>query len=277
MTNLDRRDFLKAASAGLAGLLVPEWLSAEGLKHRHIDYSKIPVPKIGYFPIIKEPNLSGISLADRSTDIGRIQRALRWDNISRAVGQRYSMPHRVLLGMICVESEGDPTQPNRLGDGGVGLIHMQPLMAAAYGLKMITPSIRLRDFPQGRKIERAIDTVSADLKDLIGYDDRFHPIKNIDAAARMVCDHYERKHSWTNALKRYSGRKSYGQKVMNYVRELGSKRFMDGVREDFSRRNQNFRVDAMPLNFDRYRAVFRGLNKNYGLDAYTKLKRHPVQ
>ena len=45
-------------------------------------------------------------------------------------GSRNSLQYskNYLLGMICVESEGDPTQPNLSGDGGLGLIHMQPLL-----------------------------------------------------------------------------------------------------------------------------------------------------
>jgi len=275
--DFNRRDFLRATSLGLAGLLVPELLDAQRGGHRHRDYSKIPVPKIGYAPIVREPNLHGVRLADRrGNNIGRVQRALRWDNITRAVGERYKMPHRILLGMSCVESEGDPTQANDLEDGGLGLIHMQPLMASKYGLKMITKSKKLRDFSQGRRIERVIDTVDADLKDLIKYDDRFHPIKNIDAAARMVCDHYERSHSWERALEKYAGRKDYDSKVMDYVGRMGSKPFMDNVREDFNRRNKNFKVEGKHIDFDRYRQIFRGLNRNYGLDDYAKLEKHPV-
>ena len=64
---------------------------------------------------------------------------------------------------------------------------------------------------------------------------------------------------------------------MNYVGELGSKKFMDGVRADFSRRNQNLKLQGVPVNFDGYRAAFRNANRNYGLDAYAKLRRYPVQ
>ena len=68
-----------------------------------------------------------------------------------------------LLGMICVESEGDPTQPNGSGDGGAGLIHMQPMLASAYGLRMITKSKKLRDFAQGRKTKKELLKCSTEI------------------------------------------------------------------------------------------------------------------
>ncbi len=199
---VSRRSFLGQLSKGIGLMIVgsiplidtllPEQSEARTRKHtqkhRHRDYSKIPVPNVDYKPIIVEPNLSRIRLADNDTMIGRIQRSYRWRNITRAVERRYSIPSDYLLGMMCIESEGDPTQPNNSGDGGVGLIHMQPLLASKYGLDLITNSRRLRDFRQGKKIDRAIDMTNGDLKDLIKVDERFHPIKNIDAAGRMLCD-----------------------------------------------------------------------------------------
>lgn len=122
------------------------------------------MPKIGYQELVKEINFPQLTLADNDTKIGRIQRALRWENIVRAVEIRYNIPKNYLLGMICVESEGDPTQPNLSGDGGLGLIHMQPLLATKYGLNLISNSKKLRDFVQGRKIRRIIDMENGDLK-----------------------------------------------------------------------------------------------------------------
>jgi len=136
----NRRDFLKATIGGLTASMLPSELEAR------VDYSKISVPKVGYTPIVKEQNLSGVSLLPIETEVGRIQRALRWANITRAVENRYSIPENLLLGMICAESEGDPTQPNARGDGGAGLIHMQPKMSTKYGLKLISPSTKLVDY-----------------------------------------------------------------------------------------------------------------------------------
>jgi soluble lytic murein transglycosylase-like protein len=292
--NEGRRDFLKLTGSTLTYLFLGsalESLSAipaeaarrkkksprHNLPHVHRNYAKIPIPKLSYAPLVKEPNLSRVSVADNNTDIGRMQRALRFRNITDAVERRYGIPKDYLLGMICVESEGDPTQPNSSGDGGAGLIHMQPLLASAYGLKMITSSKRLRDFHQGRKINRAIDKTDADLKDLIKYDERFHPIKNIDAAARMICDAYEETHNWDKALKRYAGRGSYTKKVKKYAKKAQDAGFKQKMKADFARRNTGVMLHGRQITYIYYQGVFFEQNRNYGLDAYRKLPAYRVQ
>ena len=229
---ISRRSFLIGALSAI-------FLGNEGLFNeseasrkngRRIDYPKLKIPRLGYTPRFHEPDMRGIQLASNDTHIGRVQRAARWRNISRAVEKRYNVPRDYLLGMICVESEGDPTQPNLGNDGGVGLIHMQPVVAASYGLRLIDNSKKLVDYRQGRKIDRTIDLHNGDLKDLIKLDDRFHPVMNIDAAGRMLADHYQRRKSWNDGFRRFSGRKTYGRKVIGYVRKLHSTRFMSQVR-----------------------------------------------
>jgi hypothetical protein len=282
---MERRDFIEAISSGLAGLLFPEMAFAENenlpkRKHMHTNYARIPVPRVGYKHIVNEPPLTGVDMSDISTRSGRIERALRWRNIAEAVSGRYGMSSRMLLGMICVESEGDPTQPNGSGDGGAGLIHMQPMLASAYGLKMITNSKKLVDHEQGRKLKKAIEATGGDLKDLIAYDERFHPIKNVDAAARMVCDHYESRggrHSWNKALERYAGRKEYDGNVNSYVANMASSNFMNNLRSAFNERNKNFKINGQTLTFDAYIKAFNQANRNYGLDDYKKLGRQTVE
>jgi len=240
-------------------------------------YYEIPVPKLGYQGIVKEPNLSNIVVAEWESDIGKIQRALRWRNITQAVEQRYGIPKDYLLGMICVESGGDPARPNDLGDGGVGLIHMQPLLTDKYGLRQITNSRRLRDFYQGRKIREALQVTGRDLKELISYDDRFHPIKNIDAAGRMLADSYVKHRNWRRALIEYGGTRKYYREVMRFVNLVQNPKFIAKVIEDFNGRNMGVAVESQPLTFDRYVDIFHQSNRNYGLDWYRKLPRYPIK
>lgn len=239
---------------------------------KHREYSKIPVPKVGYSQIVKEQNFSKVKLANDNTDIGRMQRARRWRNVTRAVETAYDIPENYLLGMACVESEGNPVQPNSLGDGGVGLIHQQPLMASKYGLEMITDSKRLRDFYQGKKINKAIDTYNGDLKDLIKMDDRFHPIKNVDAAGRMLRDSYEHKKSWSKALEAYAGRRTYDDKVIRYAKLANNQKFMNEVCKDFEKRNPNLGMD-----YTSYVSQFQKQNMNYGLEKYKSCKYNKVK
>ncbi len=154
---------------------------------------------------------------------------------------------------------------------------MQPLLASKYGLDLITNSKRLRDFRQGRKIDRAIDFHNGDLKDLIKVDERFHPIKNIDAAGRMLCDFYERTHDWNKALERYAGRGSYDAKVVNCVRKIRSPKFMGTVKKDFWRRNAAFKIAERRLGFDGYVNIFHQVNRNYGIDGYVNLPAYVVK
>lgn len=229
-------------------------------------YKNIRSPPLEYKTAVREISFAGVKLADHNTDVGRAQRALRFRNIAEAVGQRYGIDPLFLLGMIMQESYGDPTQPNEIGDAGLGLIHMQPSMASAYGLDLITDSNKLRDFKQGKKIKEAIDIEDADLKDLIKYDDRFHPIKNIDAAARMLCDSFG-KQGWWGALRRYAGRSSYPRRVFGYAALLRSRSFLARTEQDFKKRNPN-------RSFHQYLSGFADMNRNYGLDEYRKLPKY---
>lgn len=277
---LTRRDFLKVFYGELAiNIFMPKQAEA-GERDR---YCKIPPPKVGYKEIVKEADFSQVSLASldskipSTVHIGRIQRSMRWGNITRAAEKRYGIPNNYLLGMVCVESEGDPTKPNMLGDGGLGLIHMQPHLATKYGLGLITNSNKIRDFYQGKKIRNAIEEEEGNLKKLIQYDDRFHPIKNIDAAARMLCDFYEKKKSWRDALRCYSGRGSYSDKVIEYSRKMSSPKYMAEVISDFKMRNANASVDGRKITFNRYVKLFARQTRNYGLDAYKKLPKRQVR
>ncbi len=245
----------------------------ENPKHSHINYSKLQVPKISYDNNIAETNLKGVGVANRYSRLGRIQRTLRWSNIAEAVSARYGIPTNYLLGMISQESFGDPTVPNLSGDGGAGLIHMQPLLTSKYGLKMITDSKKLRDRLQGKEIQGVLTATGHDLKQLIDEDERFHPVKNIDAAARMVCDYYEQNgHSWSEALFRYAGRRSYPTKIFGFANDINNPKFMSSVSEDFANRNRNFRINGKPFTFDNYLRIFHNSNEhNYGLLEYKKL------
>lgn len=284
---ISRRTFLSGITSTAIAAVVPaiiilpsETEARRGTNQNSVDYSKIPVPKVGYTPIVKEPNLSNIVLVDRDTDIGKIQRALRWSNITEAVENRYGIPKNVLLGMICAESEGDPSQPNAKGDGGAGSIHMQPKSATKYGLRLISPSTKLVDYEQGRLLKKAIQETGGDLKKLIKYDDRFHPIINIDAAARMLCDLYQKQNSgtrsWTRALERYAGRRAYDSRVIDFANKINNPRFMKVVKFNFDYKNPDVRVGGRSINFDRWIGFFHQLNRNYGLDDYRRLPRHRV-
>ncbi len=274
--NHSRRELLIGAGASLGRLLFPDTSEA---KTRTTDYSKIPVPDVGYMELVKEQNLTGVKLAHPLTEIGRVQRALRWKNIAHAVGKRYGIDPHILLGMICQESIGDPIRPNDLNDGGAGLVHMQPYMARKYGLELIDGSNQMRDFSHGNKLRKAIKAENGDLKELIKYDDRWHPIKNIDAAARMICDYYQKTGSWARALEMYAGRRTYDSKVLAFAKKMKDASEMRVVEFNFNRTNKNA-VNRLrfrgPITFKEYINIFNSQNANYGLKKYQKLPSHKV-
>ena len=233
------------------------------IKIKKGNYRKVPKPNCGYKEVVAEKDFPKIELADKYTDVGRAQRALRFKNITDAVEKRYKIPSGILLGMIMQESMGDPTLPNLSGDGGLGLIHMQPLMATRYGLNLITPSTALIDREQGREILKAKCNAKGGLKELVGCDDRFHPIINVDAAARMLCDSFGSK-GWWGTLHRYAGRSEYPAQIMRYRALIDNDSFIKKVEKDFVRRN-------ITVKFSDYLAGSRQNMINYGLDTYKKL------
>ena len=245
-------------------------------KHHHRNYAIIPVPSVSYQHLVPEAAALEINLLDSSTRQGRIERTLRWKPITDAAELRYGVPSSLLMSMICVESEGDPTQPNASGDGGVGLIHMQPLMASLYGLRLITPSTKLVDHQQGRKIDDLVEKTDGDLEELIKHDDRFHPIKNIDAAARMMCDLFERSHTWPRALEMFSGRRTYDSTVLAYQQMINSKSHRKKLSKEFDARNKGKKLRGRTLTFNRYLDYFHALNRNFGLEQYKRESRERV-
>ena len=226
---------------------------------------------MGYTQHYPEPNLKRVRLSDKGTLNGNIQRIMRWGDIAEACQSRYGCPQNILLGMMGRESYGDPVQPNAGGDGGLGLRHIQPSNTLRYGLRMITPSGRLVDHVQGKKIFEAIHQERYDLKELIKYDDRFHPIMGIDVAARMMCDLFSETRNWDRALERYAGRASYDSWVGTIAKSLKDPKIMQKVRDDFDAKNANLVVGGARLTFDRYLKMFHEQNINYGLNDYKKL------
>ena len=120
---MNRRDFLGITASGLVGLLAPNFVQAEsGLfvpeeyidaneaniagdpmpvgtsrKHNHRNYEKVRVPQLGYKHLVGEMKMTGISLSDIDGPRGKIERALRWRNVTDAVASRYGMSSRRLL------------------------------------------------------------------------------------------------------------------------------------------------------------------------------------
>ncbi len=80
----------------------------------------------------------------------------------------------------------------------------------------------MKDRKHAREIDRVKEKHSNNLRELIKYDERFHPVMAVDVAARFLMEKYTRakkknpgvseKELWNKALKLYSGRPYNGKR-----------------------------------------------------------------
>lgn len=240
----------------------------KNLEFRHIE----PDPRIENLTMIGEVYRSGVR-GDRLRGI--LLRALRFQNITRKVEKKYGLPKNVLLAMVMQESMGVDLLPNSSDDGGLGLCHMQPLTATEFGLKTLDGCKDLRNFKHGKKLRKLIQQHKFNKKELIGYDDRFHPILNLDAAGRMLWFYklgpQFRKTPIKTAIYRYAGYRNYKEyyKMVEYYRGmLNDSKVIDDVRKEFNKLNPKLRINGKKANFDTYIRTHQKQHRNYGLDQY---------
>lgn len=268
----NRRDFLKV----LVGGGIATRISASEAR---TNYSKIPVPDVGYKQIVKDYNLSLVELAHKSPNdyqldaISRIQRTERWRNIIEAVENRFSIPQGIIYAVVMNESYGDPLQPNATNDGGLGLVHFQPGTALAYGLNIFGNSRRRgRDQRHGRQLADMLRECKYEIRCVLEEDDRAHPIKNLDAIARYLKDGFSRKGSWDGAIQTINPKgRGYAKRIFKW--RNAARVYKRAAERDFNERNRGKRVNGDVLTFDYYIKSFLDMNKNYGLDEYKKLKK----
>jgi hypothetical protein len=103
----------------------------------------------------------------------------------------------------------------------------------------------MRDLRHGNEIKHVLQKHNNNLKELIRYDDRFHPVMAVDVAARFLMEHFSRvkrtnprmsqKDLWDLALKRYSGRPhyQYGAKVIAYRNKINDRQYIRGIASRF--------------------------------------------
>ena len=250
----------------------------EAIKHqvpKGLDFvQNVPPLQIENLTMIGEVYHSGITGDSKR---GMILRALRFQNITRAVERRYDLPDNLLLAMIMQESMGVDLLPNSTDDGGIGLCHMQPSTASEFGLRTLDNCTDLRNFEHGRKLRSLIRQHKFNRRELIQYDDRFHPILNIDAAGRMIWYYYKGKQLKSTPLRtaiyRYAGYnnyKHYYKMVDYYMKLLADSSVIDDVRRTFNALNPTLRINGQPADFDKYIAEHQQQHSNYGLDKYAQ-------
>ncbi|MEO0468514.1 MAG: hypothetical protein AAF206_02745 [Bacteroidota bacterium] len=274
----------------MASLLTQSWVSAP----HEMDavttlacYKRKPRGDFSYRVVHKEPvmrNLRmvgkvgrcGIEGSDKTERLyGAILRAMRFQNITRKVENKYGLPKNLILAMVIQETGGADLLPNCLDDGGIGLCHMQGSTASSFGVSTYRGFNKLVSKTHGRILRAKIKENNYDRKKLIKYDDRFHPILNLDAAGRMLhCYQQQRVKGLTSmqsGIYRYAGSynyRHYYRNVQYYRKKLNDPAVIAAVRKTFNRRNSRLLINGKKGNYDAYINAHQEQNENYGLKNY---------
>ena len=243
---------------------------------------------LSFKPIIDEPSFENLRMIGKVNKFGvtanskterlhgKILRSLRFQNITRKVEKKYDLPENIILAMIMHETGGVDLLPNGLNDGGLGLCHMQPSVASEFDLKIYKNSKKLKDKRLGKALRKLIKKHNYDRKKLIKYDDRFHPILNIDAVGRMLADYKAPKikglnSEFASAVYRYSGKynfRVYWRNVNYYMRKLNDPDVIKEVEKSFNTKNSNLKINDEKSDFWGYIEAHQEQNINYGLNEY---------
>lgn len=257
-------------------------------------------PTLSYSNVYDEPEFDNLKMIGSVGkygvygDLGKALRTWRFENITSAVEDRYNLPRHLILAMIMEETNGVDLLPNGSGDGGYGLCHMQPPVASQFGLSVYKDckgmvcngkdkrSCKSRD---GQSLNHAAELKNIlvqnnyDRKKVIKYDDRLHPILNIDAVGRMIASYMDGPRiegcgPLRTAICRYAGRynyASYWKDVRRNMKLLSDPVFMKKVEDAFNKANPNLIVNGEEGDFDMYIDISQNQAYNYGLEEYINL------
>lgn len=218
---------------------------------------------------------------------GKMARALRFENITRMVENRYCLPEGILMAMIMQETMGMDCKANwspkhPWGDGGFGICHIQGVVGEEYGLNTVCDeSCGEKDSPfkcyrHARILGKAMTYLdNCDASKYSSRDDRLHPILNLDAVGRILA---RKKGDIEDKVKFYRGgtkeqREKYWLRVKSYHRNLQSEWRRKKVSAEFNRINRHLLIDGERANnpFDEWLEVYHFQNVNYGLWDYASL------
>lgn len=276
-------------------LMIPLFTACMGSNNENaVAQRRIPIarsayktirPSIHYTNIFSEPKMTNLVMIGKvgkygvGGDDGKLLRALRFKDIAAAVERRYNLPPHILLAMVAQESSGVDLLPNGQDDGGFGLCHMQPLLANQFGLKTYAGCKSMRCTKHGVVLRKIIERNKFDRKKVIQYDDRFHPILNLDAAARMLTFYVSGKRiaglgPFRTALCRYAGKynyRTYWSNVKRFMSKLEDPAYMAKIEKQFNKLNPRLTINGKKADFDSYMNACWQQQYNYGLTEYRKL------
>ncbi|TAF67462.1 MAG: hypothetical protein EAZ55_03865 [Cytophagales bacterium] len=242
---------------------------------------------LGYISPSKEKKIWNVILFNRETINGKLIEALRFENITKAVEQRYCLPSNIILAMIVQETWGqecvaNQTGNNSWGDGGFGLCHMQGLTAEEYGLSTVCntqcgePGRPFACYKHAKELGYAIQQYDkCDMKVMHLRDDRLHPIMNIDAVGRILA---LANGTLQDKVFRYRGgsyedKIIYWQRVESYRRELNDPNRRKSLENEFNKYNQYMTIDGFLFTnpYKAYLEYYHTQNYYFGLANYKQL------
>lgn len=213
----------------------------------------------------------GVKLADKESEIGRIQRVLRWQPIYNTIEKARGLRKNTLAGMIMQESYGDPVQPNTRDDGGLGLMHEQGTTAKAMGLDIHGNSKTASDRKHGRALKKMLEECKYDPTCIHKFDERAHPIKNLDTGARIIVEGMIKNDGkWEAGVEYFRapgkvGRNltwKYMTKVKEWIGLLEDPEMLKKTAIDFEQRNG--------YSFKSYLGRWHEMGNNWGLNTYVQ-------
>lgn len=247
----------------------------KGYQYQEIE-EELPMENLVMIGNIGKYGVEGSTKGERL--YGMIIRVLRFQNISRLVEKKYGLPENLILAMVMQETGGDPTLPNAQNDGGLGLCHMQPSTATEFGLKIYNDCNKLISTKHGKELRELIKEHNWQLSKLVAYDDRFNPVINLDAAARMLAYHRDGRQTKDTPLKTairgYCGERNfrhYYRNVMDYRNQLNNPTIIEAVEEEFNKRNPDLKIGDEEADYDDYIEFHYGQSRNYGLDKLREI------
>lgn len=269
------------------------WLSAYGQERVPIPIDSIPktVPKIAYSDfwndsIFVNLTLPGVVNTFGTTDMaGKMIRALRYENITDAVEDRWDLPRYFLLTVVMQESSGIEQLPNARHDGGIGVIHMQPSMAHKFGLHTFENDSAEKSFVYGEALADSLEKYKYDINGVIALDNRFNHLLNIDAAGRMFAYYMAlpplyKKTPLQSAVYRYAGRthyKTYWANICLFAQYLQNEEYRRELDSCFCALNPDASTrDSICLSLPIYLSLYQERNENFGLDEYRELPKYAI-
>jgi hypothetical protein len=154
----------------------------------------------------KDFNSKNIINSNSNSTVGKFERTYRWDKIIDSAEDKYDIEPGLLAGLIMRESGGNPLMLNSRGDGGAGLLQIQPGTGRIdLGLKVYGTSEKTgADRNHGMRLKNLVKENNWDYGVLAEIDERFNVPKSIDAGARYLKKLYDEHGCWDKALSAYN-------------------------------------------------------------------------